>query len=118
MVTLVLRSIPTVDTTPRQFTVDLLDGSYALLTLESDRECAVTEYRNGGPVIYRGLFGTPQDALEVLRVEVAARILKTASQPRGPESPAIGSHTRIPLAEEQAAVDRLVKSLRNVSPGH
>jgi hypothetical protein len=76
----------------------------------------VTEYRNGEPAIYRGLFGTPQDALEVLRVEVTARILKAASQSKGPQLPPVESHVRIPLAEEQAAVDRLVKLLRHSSP--
>ena len=75
MITLILRPVPNLDQPLDQFTVDLLDGSYAVISLVSDGTWAVVEHRKSQPSIDRGLFGSPRDAIEVLRVEVTARIV-------------------------------------------
>jgi hypothetical protein len=73
MITLVLRAIPNLDKPPVQFQVDLLDGSYAVLSLVKDHVWAVVEHRRSAPAIDHGLFGTPEDAVEMLRAALSAR---------------------------------------------
>jgi hypothetical protein len=73
METLTLRPVPNLGKAPDQYLIDLLDGSYAVLT-RFDDVWSVTEHKKTSPVIDRGLFGSPEDALEVFRSEVAARL--------------------------------------------
>ena len=73
MVTLTLRPVPNLGKAPDQYLIDLLDGSYAVLT-RLDHVWSVTEHKKTHPVIDRGLFGSPDDALELFRAEVTARM--------------------------------------------
>lgn len=73
MVTLTLRPVPNLGKAPEQYLIDLLDDSYAILT-RLGKVWSVTEHRKSTPVIDRGVYGSPDDALEVFRAEVTARM--------------------------------------------
>ena len=58
-----------------EYSIDLLDGSYAILIQTPTGVWSVIEYRLQQPPINRGLFGTPEDALELFRAELIVRLL-------------------------------------------
>ena len=80
MVTLILRPVPNLDKAPEQYRIDLLDGSYAVLSMMQDAVWAAIEHRKGQPGVDRGLFASPKDAVEVFRAEVTARIVKVETE--------------------------------------
>ena len=80
MVTLILRPVPNLDKAPEQYRIDLLDGSYAVLSMMQDGVWAAIEHRRSQPGIDRGLFASPKDAVEVFRAEVTARIVKEETE--------------------------------------
>lgn len=118
MVTLILRPLHTANASSPQFSVDLLDGSCAMVSMVTDRICSVSVHRSGHPPTERGLFGTTQDAIELLRAEVTARIVAAAAQPLARQAP-VTERTAAPpplsLADEQATVDRIVAMLKGPS---
>jgi hypothetical protein len=107
MVTLILRPLLGPEASLQLFAVDLLDGSYALLSMVDHRICSVTIHHAGQLPYDRGLFGTTNDAMEVLRAEVSARGVKTADHSCATRSSAVQSgvaRASLTLAEKPAAV--------------
>jgi hypothetical protein len=76
---LTLRPIWNRGKSPEQYSIKLLDGTYVILMRTYTDVWSATEYTPHGPLIDRGLFGTPQDALEVFRAEVTARLMAAAT---------------------------------------
>jgi hypothetical protein len=60
---------------PTQFRIDLYNGDYAIISAV-DTGWMLQVYRGGMPPVDRGLFGSPDDAREVLRAEVTERFVQ------------------------------------------